>query len=250
MSQISIQQMGKALFSRQLILPTLFVLAGMAFLMRLGFWQLDRLDQRRASNAQLVAVLEDSPLYLPEDTIPEDEAFLLNHDVIVTGTYDYANEGLHILQQWEGRNGAHLITPLLIDGSDKAILVDRGWIPDAEIVNNGAYQTETQLVTVNGYVALSEIISQSRTSDGDSGRAINEWYRVDVAAIDAQLPYDLYPVYIKVKPAEALDQTLPYEQPRNIDLSEGSHLSYAIQWFIFTALLGIIYVALVRRRLG
>ena len=250
MSQITIQQTGKALFSRQLILPTLFVLAGMAFLMRLGFWQLDRLEQRRAANAQLVAVLEDEPLYLPQDAIPEDEAFLLNRDVIVTGTYDFANEGLHILQQWEGRNGVHLITPFLIEGSDTVILVDRGWIPDAEVANIASYRSETQSVTVNGYAALSEIISQPRTSDGDSGRANNEWYRVDVAAIEAQLPYDLYPFYIVLQPTEELDQTLPYEQPRNIDLSEGSHLSYAIQWFIFTGLLGIIYVALVRRRLG
>ncbi|KAA3662635.1 MAG: SURF1 family protein [Chloroflexi bacterium] len=249
MSQASIQQTGKALVSRRWLLPTIFVLVGMILLVRLGFWQLDRLKQRRAENAQLTAVLEGAPLHLPQDAIPEDEAYLHNRDVVVTGTFDFANEGFHILQQWDSKNGVHLITPLLIDGSDQAILVDRGFIPDAEVANASSYATESGQVTVSGYVALSEIISRPRTSDGDSGRANNEWYRVDVAAIEAQLPYDLYPFYIVVQPTEELDQTLPYEQPRNIDLSQGNHLSYALQWFIFTGLLGIVYVSLVRRRL-
>lgn len=250
MSQATIQQTGKALVSRRWLLPTIFVLAGMALLARLGFWQLDRLAQRQAANAQLAAVLEGDPLHLPQDAIPEDEAFLRNRDVVVTGTFDFANEGFHILQQWDGKNGVHLITPLLIEGSDQAILVDRGWIPDAEVANAASYAIETGQVKINGYAALSEIISRPRTSDGDSGRADNEWYRVDVTAIETQLPYDLYPFYIVVQPTEELDQTLPYEQPRNIDLSQGNHLSYALQWFIFTGLLGIVYVALVRRRLG
>lgn len=237
----------KALFSRRLLLPTMVVLAGMAFLVRLGFWQLDRLAQQRAANAQLVAVLAGEPLHLPQDAIPEDEAYLLNRDVVVTGSYDFAHEGLHILQSWEGRNGVHLITPLQIANSNKAILVDRGWIPDAEIGNLAAY-IEPGQVTVNGYVALSETISRQRVSDGDSGRAANEWYRVDVAAIETQLPYELVPFYIVRSPMDEIDQTLPYEQPREMDLSEGSHLSYAIQWFIFSLLLGIIYVVMVRRR--
>jgi len=244
------QQLFKALFSRQLLLPTIFVLAGMAFLARLGFWQLDRLEQRRTANAQLVAVLEGPPLRLPQDAVPEDEAFLLNRDVVVSGTYDFAHEGLHILQMWEGRSGVHLITPLVIEGGETAVLVDRGWIPDAEAENAAAYAVPTGPVTVNGYVALSEIISRQTTSDGNSGRSDNEWYRVDVAAIGAQLPYDLYPFYIILSPTDELDQVLPHEQSREIDLSEGSHLGYALQWFIFSVMLGIIYITLVRRRLS
>ena len=249
MSQASIQNTIKALFSRRWLLPTIFVLAGMALLMRLGFWQLDRLEQRRTANAQLVAVLEGEPLHLPQDVIPEDEAYLLNRDVIVTGAFDFANQGLHILQMWEGQSGVHLITPLVIADSERAILVDRGWIPDTVVENAAAYSTQTGQVTVNGYVALSEIISRQTNRDGDSGRADNEWYRVDVAAIEAQLPYDLYPFYVVQSPTDELDQIFPIKQPREIDLSEGSHLSYALQWFIFSLLLGIIYVTLVRRRL-
>jgi len=250
MSQAGIRNTVKALFSRRWLLPTIFVLTGMAFLVRLGFWQLDRLDQRRAANAQLVAVLEGKPLYLPQDIVPEDAAYLLNRDIVVTGAFDFANEGRHILQSWEGRNGVNLITPLRIANSDMAILVDRGWIPDAEVENVAAYAGPGGQVTVNGYAALSEVISRQTTNDGDSGRAANEWYRVDVAAIAAQMPYDLYPFYIVQSPKDEIDRELPYERPREIDLSEGPHLSYAIQWFIFSLLLGIIYVTLVRRRLG
>ena len=237
----------KALLSRRWLMPTVAVVLGMIFLARLGFWQLDRLDERRAENAQLAAVLEGAPLHLPQDAVPEDEAFLLNRDVVVSGSYDFAYEKLHILQSWEGHNGVHLITPLLIDESDRAILVDRGWIPDAELENLTDY-AEPGPVTVNGYVAKSETISRQTTSDGDSGRTANEWYRVDVAAIEAQLPYELYPFYIVQSPTDEVNQQLPYKAARNIDLSEGPHLSYAVQWFIFSGLLGVIYVVLVKRR--
>ncbi|MEJ2746829.1 MAG: SURF1 family cytochrome oxidase biogenesis protein, partial [Anaerolineae bacterium] len=57
---------GRALVSRQWLLPTIAVIVGMMILVRLGFWQLDRLDQRRAKNAALIAALESGPVDLNE----------------------------------------------------------------------------------------------------------------------------------------------------------------------------------------
>ncbi len=52
------------LFSRQWWWVTLLIVAAMMVLARLGFWQLDRLQQRRAANAVLSATLAASPLDL------------------------------------------------------------------------------------------------------------------------------------------------------------------------------------------
>ena len=44
------------MFSRAWILATLLVFAGTAFCIRMGIWQLDRLEQRRAFNAQVISM--------------------------------------------------------------------------------------------------------------------------------------------------------------------------------------------------
>ena len=47
---------ARTFFNRQWWWTTLLVLLGIALLLRLGFWQLDRLAQRRAYNADIIAL--------------------------------------------------------------------------------------------------------------------------------------------------------------------------------------------------
>ena len=42
--------------------------------------------------------------------------------------------------------------------------------------------------------------------------------------------------------------SLPYEVEPELDLSNGPHLGYAIQWFIFAFILGIMYVRYVSKK--
>lgn len=237
----------KALFSRQWLIPTLVVIVGMAGLARLGIWQLDRLAERRAANVQLRAVLEGPPLQLPIDSLPDDVSALENREVVVRGTYDLQRQGVLILQNWGGRSGAHIITPLQIAGSEQVVLVDRGWIPEAETADLAQFD-QAGPVSVEGYVALTQTLS--RQPDASPVRDGNEYYRVDVAAIAERLPYDLLPFYVVQSPVPGEENVLPFRQEREIDLSEGPHLSYAIQWFIFSMLLGIGYVVYVQRSLS
>lgn len=239
----------KLMFSRRWIVATLIVVLSIAVFIRLGVWQLDRLEQRQASNAQITAVLEGEPLRLPEDDVPEDTRLLNNRDVIVSGTYDYANQRLLVLQNWGGKSGVNLITPLLLEGGETAVLVDRGWIPDEEadvsIIENSYNPLPSE--TVTGYIAQSQTLRR-QTSNNASVRPENEIYRVDVAAIEAQLPYELYDFYIVQAPKENDLDAFPYRKTRIIDLSEGSHLSYAIQWFLFALVLAILFPIFIRRR--
>jgi len=66
------------------------------------------------------------------------------------------------------------------------------------------------------------------------------------------LPYELLPFYIVESSSTEGNDTnpaLPYHQPREVDLSEGPHLSYAIQWFLFSLILIGGYIAYVNNRL-
>jgi surfeit locus 1 family protein len=216
----------------------------MVVLARLGFWQLDRLEQRRAQNQIVAASLAASPVDLSSFDEREQLPDMKDRQVIASGVYDLANQLVLKVQNWEGRAGAHLITPLLLDGGETAVLVDRGWIPEAENNPQGRAQYDVDgQVTIEGYVALSQRLSRRETSAPDEAQT--EWYRVDIEAIQPQMPYELLPIYVLQAPDE--EQALPYRRERVVELSEGSHFSNAMQWFIFCVGLGIAYVVYVRK---
>lgn len=243
----------KALFSRRFILPTIVVLLAMAVMARLGIWQFDRLEQRRAENAVLALALEQPPLELTGDGIADgmsvaDVSLAGNQQAIAHGSFDFDGQVVLRLQMNEdGRTGVHLLTPLRLDGgtgaSQTAVLVDRGWIPEDEQANYNAPVGET---AVYGYLAAAK--SQLEPNNAPQ----TEWYHVDVEAIDAQLPYDLLPFYLiqlNDEQSPAADP-LPVRGKLEVDLSEGSHLSYAIQWFLFSLTLAVVYAAFVYKQVG
>ena len=204
-------------------------------LFRLGVWQLDRLAQKRASNAVLIEQLASSPFSLNSDQLPADLAELRDRPAVGQGRFDFEQQLILTQQSWSGFPGAHLITPLLLEGSGVALLVDRGWIPAEEVAAGelDRYdEAETQIV--NGAFQLSQTLSGGRETVTDGPQ--QEWYRVDIEAIQRQLPYELLPIYMLQSPGSE-EQELPYKVEPEIDLSEGPHLGYAIQWFIFATIL-------------
>jgi surfeit locus 1 family protein len=73
------------------------------------------------------------------------------------------------------------------------------------------------------------------------------WYFANVERIAAQLPYKLLPVYVQQGPDPAWT-AMPYRSLPELDLTEGPHQSYALQWFSFATLLVIGYPFFVRTR--
>lgn len=233
----------KYLVSRRWWWVTLLVLAGMAFLVSLGNWQLDRLAQRRAANAVLAEQLAAVPLNLNNlsvdvGTLPS----MPDRAVTVTGEFDLGEQFWLKLQNFGGQAGGHLIAPLRIAGRNDAVLVDRGWVPfgDADPARWGQYN-EPGTVTLTGVIRRTE--ASDRASVPEPGS--REWFRVDVEAMGNRLPYDVLPVYVYQTDDDG--QTPPLRAQPEIDLSEGPHLSYALQWFSFALMLGIGYVFYVHR---
>jgi surfeit locus 1 family protein len=238
------------LFGRQWLISTLVVLAGMAVLARLGIWQLDRLEQRRARNVELRQALEATPLDLAAYQMPASTDELKNRDVVVRGKFDYSQQVYLKLQSWNGRPGGHLVTPLVIEGGETAVLVDRGWIPDSDAaVENWSKYKESSIATINGYIGLTQTLDAPEAGGNQPAMPQLEWYRIDVEAIAAQMSYPLLPFYVVQRPLPNGNTEPPFRSEREIDLSEGPHLGYAIQWFIFALMLGGAYMVYVNKSL-
>lgn len=225
---------------------TLLVVIGVFILIRLGFWQLDRLEQRRARNAQLSHQLSLLPLALTGESLSIEAAELKNRLAMAEGYFDYEQQVTLKLQNLRASDGfisplqsvgVDIITPFVIEGSQTAVLVNRGWVSEGDSANLAHFDEAIGPTTVTGRIQLSEILPPDREPAPPSMPQA-EWYRVDVEAIAAQMPYELLPIFIEQLPSEQNPTGLPYRQAQTYDLSEGPHLGYAMQWFAFALIFG------------
>ena len=228
----------RKMFQRKWLLPTLLVVAGTALCIRLGIWQLDRLEQRRAFNAQFLSSRAQAPLDLNANQ-PQNITEMEWRAVQATGEYDFENQ-IAIRNQYNGNlYGYHLLTPLRLDRI--AILVDRGWIPaeDNATPTDWRKYDEPGQVTVSGQIRLGRAkpaIGGVADPLPEDGARLEVWNNADIAHIAYQIPYPILPVYVQPQP-EANDTEPPIPFQPEIELTEGSHFGYALQWFTFATLL-------------
>ena len=237
------------MFQRKWLLLTLLVLAGTALCIRLGIWQLDRLEQRRSFNAQFEAARAQPALDLNQE-VPGDISRMEWRSVQVTGQYDLENQVALRNQYYGNKYGYHLLTPLRF--GDAAVLVDRGWIP-AEGNSTAAdwrQYDETGMVTISGQIRLGQVkpslggVADELPADGSR---LKVWINADVMQIAGQIPYPVLPVYIQPG-SDAADTEPPIPFQPHIELTEGSHFGYALQWFTFATILFFGYPFYLRKQ--
>ncbi|MFK7801338.1 MAG: SURF1 family protein [Anaerolineae bacterium] len=221
---------------------TLAVILGILFLGRLGIWQLERLEWRRGINAEKLAEMSAEPLPLNSDLSGLSLEEMINRPVSATGEYDFSNQFLIESQTFESQPGRYLLTPLILEGSEQAVLVNRGWVPGAE--------TDFEQFDEEGPIQVVGRIQKSQTLSGDRATQVegNKIFRIDVGAAAQELPYEVLPIYLLPETDEVVDSALPYLPKADLTIDEGSHFSYALQWFSFAILLAVMYGFLVQRR--
>ena len=169
---------------------------------RLGFWQLDRLGQRMERNAALEVQLKI---------------------VSRQGTFDFERQQIVMLRPRRGVPGVFIATPLFLSDST-VMLVERGWVPspDGKTVDLDQL-TEPRTTVAEGYLV---------PADTTSARP-EEWPAFVRTASPALVPLpNASPEVLRRTrlPEAAPPRMEPMELP---DLTNGPHLSYAIQWFAF-----------------
>lgn len=209
----------------------------------LGFWQIDRLEQRHDRN-RLLERNHTMPPTPVDDLLDVGRAPAAADQyarVRASGRYDVGEQLLVRTRPFEGQVGYNVLTPL-VTAAGPALLVNRGWVPGGPNATTPPEPPRPPAggVTVTGRVRSSE--PASTTGTPPPGQVT----RIDVSAIAGSLDYDVYGGYVDLarerpRPAEA-PELLPAPEP-----SEGPHLAYAFQWFLFAGLALGGYVVLARR---
>ena len=202
---------------------------------RLGFWQVSRLHERRAHNALVRSRLDSAEVDI--GALPHDSTARFRR-VRVTGRPDYEHQLIWAARIHNGSPGVNFLTPYRIPGRDSAVLVDRGWVyaPDGATVEEARWRDTA--ATLTGFVELFPNVKGASFSTRP--RIIS---RLSYDVVAKQLPYPVARRYVAMigdsvmAPDRIARLTLP-------PLDEGPHFSYAIQWFSFAlvALIGAGYV--------
>ncbi len=238
-------------FSRRWWFATLLVLTGAAVCVRLGIWQLDRLEQRRAFNARVTAQINQPALALQGDALQADLYNMEYRPATAQGVYDFSQQVAILNQAHGGDWGVHLITPLIISGTQTAVMVDRGWIPAADYAaGDWAKYDEPGTVRVAGVlrrpVAKAELGGRSDPTPAP-GEWIKAWNFVNIPAIQQQISLPLLDSYIQQAPSLEWSG-MPYRSTPDVQITEGPHMGYAMQWFTFATILLVGYPFFIRRQ--
>lgn len=230
----------------RLVVFGVLTVAAAGVCVRLGVWQLDRLEERRAKNALVLQRGAEAPIVM--DALRRQDTTVTHWQrVLVRGVADYDAELVQASRSQAGAPGVYLLTPVrpLEPGwGDTALLVLRGYVysADARTVDF-AKAREDDTLTVEALVTTFPPTRPGAVRLPSDARAVR-W--LDHDTLQAMMQRPLVPVVLL-----ALGDTVPRDVVRPSRVpppspSEGPHQSYAFQWFGFALVFVVGFVAFVR----
>jgi surfeit locus 1 family protein len=211
----------------------------------LGVWQVRRNGEKQAWIAQMRARLA-APAVPVAAALADPNEFAFRR-VAAEGLLD-RRQSIALDHQSRGTHeGVHVLTPLALDGHEKSLLVDRGFVPwqDADRFLAGELASESERVRIEGVIRPlgAEALSQG---DAPPEARLAHWNRVHLGALERQIGRPLDPALLIRAPEPG--ETAPIgELPEPRSLVD--HVQYAITWFAIAGIaLAIAAVELLRGR--
>jgi len=216
---------------------------------RLGLWQLHRLEERRTKNALMAMQTGAGPASVA-DARMQDTSRLHWRRVKLRGVPDYQREAVLSARTQNGSVGVQIVTAIKpVDGSwpDTSILLIRGWMPapDGRTYARGS-TPEGDTLEVEGLVTEFPPAGTGTVRMPSLPYAFR-WLDRDTLAKEVGTPVAPF-VLLQLGDTVQHDVSKITRVPPP-SLSEGSHKSYAVQWFVFaTVALGGFVAYLVTQR--
>jgi len=204
------------------------VLVVAAVCVNLGLWQGRRLAARKAANAEALARRELPVLDLARAA---DSSGLDQRRVRFSGDYDHGRTLVLRGRVEREAPGVQLVTPLRLDGTDRWVLVNRGFVPADDAVRpNPLAVSRPERTTVTG---IAFDLPESEDRGGPlTALGTSTWRRLDRHGVADSLPYPVLPVWVQALTEERPEGSPPFPlavAPRPLD--DGPHLAYMLQWF-------------------
>jgi surfeit locus 1 family protein len=219
--------------------PTLITILFLGILVSLGFWQLDRAEQKHVLLGQYRG--DGSSTRLRLDPGMPASVDLQYQYATASGYYDARRQFLLDNRIYDGRVGYHVLTPFILDDSSGvAVLVNRGWIP---LVGGREQLPDLPLDTGQRDLLARIRIPSKAFTLGEEEVRIGWPYRIqqiDTHQLAGELGYPLLPFVM------LLDDTQEdgfVRDWRPVTFGPERNVGYAVQWFGLALALLILYLA-------
>jgi len=110
---------------RRYVFPVLMGIVGVAVLMSLGFWQLDRMEEKRTYLDEMEARISNTPIPLP--AVPEEGPLKFQ---AVTAEGRFTGEFLEVLAGQKGASPGVMVIEAFELADGRRIMVQRGFVEE------------------------------------------------------------------------------------------------------------------------
>ncbi len=231
-------QIGNKTFKPGLI-PTIVFLLVLPVLLRLGFWQLDRAEEKRELIALFTQQNELGPIAI-KDNLKLD-AKLNYRAAKVAGKYDLNKQIFVDNKIYQGKTGVHVMTPFKLKNSEYSILVNRGWV--SMVIDRSALpeiETPKNNLSLNGKIKIfskKPFMVGEQYQSNEGWPALMQW--INISEIEKKSGLKLLPYIFLLDKKEKSGYVRNWKPV--VMLPEKS-TSYAVQWFSLALALTIIYI--------
>lgn len=230
---------GQFCFRPRLVL-TLALMILLPLFLWLGFWQLDRAAYKRELSA--TRQRQDQQPALVIEQLMESATAMEFRKVRVTGRFEQERQLFIENRKYQGRNGYHVVTPLILNNSEIRVLVNRGWVPPAEDRSLlPVVATPAKTLRVSGVIDIPSPPALALAEEPAPLSGPVHWPYLTVERFAAGVDYPVQPFVILQSPQD--DHGFVRAWPKRIP-NDAMHIGYAIQWFAFAAIALIIYLRL------
>ena len=235
------------IFKFKLIPTLIFAITFCGFIV-LGFWQIDRADQKNVLNSNYTDRQQEAIIVLDKNNVIDEKSSLLWRKVEFEGSFINKQNIILDNQIFNQIAGFNIITPFKIKGSDSLVLINRGWHPNLKnretlpIINEISDERILQ-----GHIASFPVsgIKLGKNNIETLNSQIFRFQRLDAAELNyffsaKMMPYMIY-----------LDPIIDKELYGNFKLpapDSQKNYGYAFQWFAFAITLLIIFIRLSMKR--
>jgi surfeit locus 1 family protein len=221
--------------------PLIAYLCLLPLLLSLGIWQLNRAEEKR----QLIKLKEQrqvTQVLALSATLQESTETLLYKPIQAVGNYVSKQQYLLDNQVSQGKAGYFVMTPFRLKNENKAVLVNRGWLPLGK--NRGdlpEINVDTKEITLTGRINRFPSVGLKL-----AGAEIpsNSWPSlvqvIDSVVLSKQLAYPLFDFQVELDKQSANGFTREWQTPQT--MTPEKHLGYAVQWFLLALTLTVLFV--------
>src|SRR4051812_2282019 len=208
--------------------PLIAAIAGIVAAVALGTWQLGRAAEKREAQARFESLRAQPPIHVSGTELSAEDVTLRR--VEARGVYDPRYAVFIDNRIYHGVPGYHVVMPLKLEGSDRYVLVNRGWVARpptrAELP---AVATPQGIVDVQGIAIEPRLRTLELSKDVMEGAI---WQNLTIERYRSARSIPIQPFVIREESSARDGLVRDWEPP---DFGIDKHYGYAFQWFALAA---------------